>query len=262
MQNNIFSTLFVGQNFIKLTSVDSTNTYLKNLLAKSEPLPDGTVIMADEQFSGRGQLNNKWLAKPGENLTFSLYLKTGFVSADQQFFLNQIVSLSVYEALYPLLGAALKIKWPNDIYFKDKKIGGILIENNIQGSSLKSSIIGIGLNVNQSDFDAELAEKAGSIIQFLHKNVNVTTLMTDICQVLEKYYFQLKAFKLESISRSYDSHLYKKHELSMFEKDGELFVGEIIGVTTSGYLEIKTEEGIQQFAFKEVKFVSTDINQT
>ncbi len=255
MQNNTFSTLFVGQNFIKLLRVDSTNTYLKNLLAKSEPLPDGTVIMADEQFAGRGQMDAEWISKAGENLTFSVYLKTNFLPVELQFYLNRVVSLSVYDVLYPLLGEGLKIKWPNDIYYKDKKIGGILIENAIQGSALKSSIIGIGLNVNQHGFNAELADKAGSIFQFLQKNVDVTTLMTDICQALEKYYFQLKARKFQMIASGYEQHLYKKHEIAKFIKDGELFVGEIIGVTDAGYLEIQTEGDIKRFAFKELSFV-------
>ncbi|RZK49044.1 MAG: biotin--[acetyl-CoA-carboxylase] ligase [Pedobacter sp.] len=260
MQNNIFSTLFIGQNYIKLTSVDSTNTYLKNILTNSEPLPEGTVIMAENQFSGRGQLQNKWLSKPGENLTFSVYLKPNFLTITQQFYLNITVSLGVWEVLERYLGADVKIKWPNDIYYKDKKLGGILIENSIQGSLFKNTIIGIGINVNQQAFDAELSDKAISLNQILHKNVDINALMTDICQVIEKYYFQLKAQKLEKLMADYQAQLYQLHQASLFEKDGEVFVGVVRGVTNSGQLQIEVNHHMETYNFKEIKFIKPEPN--
>ncbi|RYG09111.1 MAG: biotin--[acetyl-CoA-carboxylase] ligase, partial [Chitinophagaceae bacterium] len=158
MQNNTFSTLFVGQNLIKLSAVDSTNNFLKNLVSNSEPLPEGTVIMADDQYAGRGQQNNVWKAEPGKNLTFSLLLRPTFLRLNQQFLLNMAVSIAVNDVLGGLLGSTVSIKWPNDIYFRNLKMGGMLIENNIVGNGIKTAIIGIGSNVNQQNFEAELTD--------------------------------------------------------------------------------------------------------
>ena len=129
MQNSIFSTLFIGQNLVKLSEVNSTNTYLKELVSKSEPLIEGTVIMADHQFAGRGQKDNIWYSQAGKNLTFSIYLKPSSLAVSKQFILNMVICLGIVDALKPILGNDSKIKWPNDIYFKNNKLGGILIEN-------------------------------------------------------------------------------------------------------------------------------------
>ena len=123
MQNNIFSGLFVGQNFVSIKEVDSTNTFLKNLVSNSKPVIEGTVIMAESQYAGRGQQNNGWHAEAGKNLTFSILLKPSFLPLADQFDLTRAISLGVFDALLPLLGDKLKIKWPNDIYYANNKLG-------------------------------------------------------------------------------------------------------------------------------------------
>ncbi|HZX59878.1 MAG TPA: biotin--[acetyl-CoA-carboxylase] ligase, partial [Mucilaginibacter sp.] len=125
-------------------------------MSNSKPLPDGTVIMADDQHAGRGQQNNRWHSEPGKNLTFSLLLRPSFLSVTRQFDLTRAVSMGIIEALRPFLGEKLKIKWPNDIYYEDRKMGGILIENTLQSNQIKNSVIGIGLNINQEAFPAEI----------------------------------------------------------------------------------------------------------
>ena len=187
LQNNIFSGLFVGQNLLTLKEVDSTNNFLKNLLSNSKPLPEGTVIMAESQFAGRGQQQNKWHSEPGKNLTFSLLLRPSFLSVNDQFDLVRAMSLGVFDALQPLLGDQLKIKWPNDIYYADKKLGGMLIENLLQGAQIKNAIIGIGLNINQEHFPGE-AGNAVSLKQILQKNYDLRGLLADICNHIEAYY--------------------------------------------------------------------------
>ena len=152
MQNNIISGLFVGQNFVTLKEVDSTNNFLKNLASNSKPVIEGTVIMAENQYAGRGQQQNGWFAQPGKNLTFSILFKPHFLAVADQFDLVRAVSLGVFDTFEPLLGAGLKIKWPNDIYHGDQKLGGMLIENMIQGGQIKNSIVVIGLNINQQNF--------------------------------------------------------------------------------------------------------------
>ncbi|HPH88516.1 MAG TPA: biotin--[acetyl-CoA-carboxylase] ligase, partial [Chitinophagales bacterium] len=147
-----------------LPSVDSTNTYAKSLIAKSSPI-DGTVILADEQFAGRGQSGNVWQSEAGKNLTFSIIYQTSFLLATEQFYLNMAVSLGIWSMVNSKLSIeknkeltihdsrfTTKIKWPNDIYVNNQKIAGILIENTISGMHLKHSVIGVGLNVNQEQF--------------------------------------------------------------------------------------------------------------
>ena len=129
MQNNTFSGLFVGHNLITLNEVDSTNTFLKDAVSKSTPLLDGTVIMAEKQFAGRGQAENSWQTEPGKNLTFSILLKPGFLSVDKQFELNKAISIALNDVLIKYIPDSAFIKWPNDLYIRTKKIGGMLIEN-------------------------------------------------------------------------------------------------------------------------------------
>jgi BirA family biotin operon repressor/biotin-[acetyl-CoA-carboxylase] ligase len=152
LQNNIFSSLFIGQNFFTLKEVDSTNNFLKELLSNSTPLVEGTVIMAENQYAGRGQQHKSWHTEPGKNLTFSILLMPVFLPVEDQFDLTRVVSLGVFDALWPITGNKLKIKWPNDLYYGDNKLGGILIENIIQSGKIKASVIGIGLNINQESF--------------------------------------------------------------------------------------------------------------
>lgn len=255
MQNNTFSTLFVGQNLIKLSDVDSTNNFLKLLVSKSEPLAEGTVIMADNQFAGRGQQQNSWQSEPGKNLTFSLYLKPVFLPIQKQFLLNMAVSLALTSALRELVGDDIKIKWPNDIYFKNKKLGGILIENQLSGTSYKTGIIGIGLNVNQVVFSGALNERAISLSQILHKNVNLIQLLAVICSHIESQYLKLKANNHFSLQADYLERLMWYDETGKYQHNGQVFEGRITGITDQGLLRIKSKGIEKVYNFKEVEFL-------
>ena len=191
MQNNTFSTLFVGQNLIKLSAVDSTNNFLKNLLSNSAPLPQGTVIMADDQFAGRGQQQNNWHAEPGKNLTISILLYPTFLRLNKQFLLNIAISVAINKALTEFIPIGMSVKWPNDIYYKNQKLGGVLIENTIIGSMIKTAVVGIGINVNQAHFGEDLSHKAVSMIQILQEDVNLIKLLHAICSHIEKEYLNL-----------------------------------------------------------------------
>ena len=203
MQNNTFSTLFVGQNLIKLSDVDSTNNFLKLLVSKSEPLPEGTVIMADNQFAGRGQQQSSWQSEPGKNLTFSLYLHPVFLPVTKQFLLNMAISVALNKALRQITGVDIKIKWPNDIYYGHKKLGGVLIENMLSGQTYKTGIIGIGINVNQVDFSGDVKGRAISLTQILQKNVNLIALLAVICSHIESQYLKLRANQYSSLQADY-----------------------------------------------------------
>ncbi|HEX8024557.1 biotin--[acetyl-CoA-carboxylase] ligase [Mucilaginibacter sp.] len=256
MQNNIFSGLFVGQNLVTIKQVDSTNSFLKNLLSNSKPVPEGTVIMAEEQYAGRGQQQNTWHSEPGKNLTFSLLLKPHFLSVGDQFDLNRAASLGVYDALHPILGDQLKIKWPNDIYYGDRKLGGMLIENTIQGTQLKDSVIGIGLNINQENFPSG-ASNATSVKQILQKDYDLTLLLSEICKYIEVYYLKLKAGQIDFVRNAYLSRLYWLNEVKNFESNDGVFNGTVKNVLPNGLLVIEDTNGRQlEFNLKELKFLN------
>lgn len=256
MQNNTFSTLFVGQNLIKLLSVDSTNNYLKKLTSNSEPLPEGTVILAEHQFAGRGQQENVWHAAPGKNLTFSIFLKPDFITPDKHFLLNVMVSVALNSVLAKYVYKYLSIKWPNDIYFGNKKIGGILIENAVMGSKIKHTIIGIGLNVNQLGFENELKQSATSLSQILQQDVDLSVLLNEICTQIEQAYLKLKQGKSTLLFEMYVKNLYRVNQKSKYSHNGEVFEGVLLGVNDLGLLRIKPLDGeILEFNFKEVAFL-------
>ena len=256
MQNNTFSTAFLGQNFIKLISVNSTNDYLKKLTSNSEPLPEGTVIMAEYQHAGRGQRESIWLTEPQKNLTFSVFLQPLFISPSNTFYLNILVSLAINKALSKYVKADLTIKWPNDIYFKDKKLGGILIENAIMGSKLKHTIIGIGINVNQKSFEPILGDKPISLTQILQEEIALTSLLNEICIELERVYIQMREGIVSNWSEMYTEKLYRLGVIAQYSHNNETFEGRILGITASGLLKIGLLDGtIRTFGFKEVSFL-------
>jgi BirA family biotin operon repressor/biotin-[acetyl-CoA-carboxylase] ligase len=255
LQNNIFSGLFVGQNLLTLKEVDSTNNFLKNLLSNSKPVPEGTVIMAEAQFAGRGQQNNQWHSEPGKNLTFSVLLKPSFLAVTNQFDLTRAISLGVFDALQPLLGDGLKIKWPNDIYYGDKKLGGMLIENILQGGQLKSAIIGIGLNINQEHFPAGAAN-ATSLKQILQRDYDLRVLLSEICSDIEACYLNLKAGKIDFVRKAYLNRLYWFNESKRFKAGDEIFNGVITGVKDDGRLIIQTNNIETEYNLKEIEFLN------
>ena len=255
MQNNIISTLFVGQNLLTLKEVDSTNNFLKSLLTNSKPLPEGTVIMADHQYAGRGQQQNKWLSEPGKNLTFSILFKPTFIKAVNQFDLTRAMSLGVYDALYQLLGEGLKIKWPNDIYYNDSKLGGMLIENIVQGEKINNSVVGIGLNINQDSFSEE-ASNGTSVKKILHKDYELRLLLSEICSHIEAYYLHLKAGKIDFVRKAYLQRLYWLNEPRQFKAYDEIFSGVIEGIADNGLLQISRNGVIVSYNLKEIEFLN------
>ncbi|WP_448636146.1 biotin--[acetyl-CoA-carboxylase] ligase [Pedobacter panaciterrae] len=255
MQNNTFSTLFVGQNLIRLSAVDSTNNFLKMMVSKSEPLPEGTVIMADNQFAGRGQQENTWYSEPGLNLTFSIFLKPAFLPINKQFMLNIAVSNGINKALGRFVKDGIKVKWPNDIYYNDSKIGGVLIENSLSGNSFKSSIVGIGMNVNQQKFDIEKTKVATSLYEILQHDVNLIELLAEICSHIESQYLQLKAGNYNSLMKEYLENLYRFNKLGFYRQNGEVFEATITRITEAGQLVLLTSGKERIYNFKEVEFL-------
>lgn len=245
--------LFIGKNHIHLASVDSTNNYARQLLSDGKPV-EGTLISAENQLNGRGQAGNTWTAEAGKNLTLSVILYPNFLEADKQFFLNMAICLAVKDFCEEVLQEDIKIKWPNDIYFEDEKLGGILIENTVSGSKLSTSVVGIGLNVMQTKFP-ESVPNACSFVKIKPEQYSIDSLQESLCSYLEKYYLQLRQLHFNFLDKAYMVSLYRYQQTQEFRRGKQTFKGEIVGVAKDGKLLIQSGEKEMRFAFKEVEFV-------
>src|SRR5690606_37702820 len=188
LQSNTFSGLFEGQNVITLHRIPSTNEYLKEALSKSTPLPEGTVIMAVAQHDVRRQKASEWQSELGKKLTISLLLTPTFLDPKQQFALTVSISLAIAQWVESLTQTTATIEWPNDIYIGDRKIGGILIENVLKGKTWKFAVVGIGINVNQTEFPPTIRKQATSVKQILHRDYQVSDLLAYLCMHIYREY--------------------------------------------------------------------------
>lgn len=246
-------TLFVGQNIIYLPTCQSTNDEALQLLTDGAAF-EGDIVATDQQTQGRGQRGNQWQAQSGQNLTFSLVLQPTFLQAAEQFWLNMAISLAVYDSLTPFIAAGVCVKWPNDIYVNDRKMGGILIENALQGYSLAHSVVGIGLNINQTQFGYPTATSLLLEAPF-EEGYHLPALLTTLCEQLEKRYLQLRSGQRDTLRASYLQHLYRYQQQRTYEADGQHFQGTIVTIDATGRLGILVDGTVRYFAFKEVSFV-------
>lgn len=220
-------------------------------MTQKEDLPEGTLVITSNQKQGRGQQGNAWITEPGKNLTFSLILKPTFLAIKDQFLLNMVVSLAIRDFLQDHVHLKVYVKWPNDIIVDDHKLCGILIENQIQGSSFSNSVVGIGLNVNQRAF---FSRHASSMSMLTSKSFDLQKMFEQAVEKLEAWYLLLRRGLITQIKDSYSSSLYGNKELRNFRSAGGSFEGKIEGVDDAGKLLIKTEDGLRYFNFKEVQF--------
>ncbi|MBI9068569.1 MAG: biotin--[acetyl-CoA-carboxylase] ligase [Salinivirgaceae bacterium] len=238
---------------IELKQADSTNAYLKNLLS-SEILPEGIVVLAKDQTNGKGQGANSWESEAKKNLTFSLLLKPEFLPADKMFLISKVVSLGIVDYLNSL-NKKFTIKWPNDIYYLDKKIAGILIENQLLGNKLNYSIIGIGLNVNQELFYSD-APNPMSLKNIFHKEFNLPEMLANIISQINIWYEILQDGWFDKINDSYFNDLYRNTGFYDFTAENETFHAKIKSIEEDGQMVLKTTKGeLRKFYFKEVEFV-------
>jgi BirA family biotin operon repressor/biotin-[acetyl-CoA-carboxylase] ligase len=236
------SPLFIGTHRVELESVDSTNSYASSLL-KEKQVFEGTVIMAHHQFGGKGQRGHTWQSEKDKNITISILLFPHHLKADQQFVLTQCASLAIVETLKNEVPESneLKIKWPNDILYSGIKMGGILIENSLRGENLSSSIIGIGLNINQHSF-GELS--ACSLSGITGKHYVLDTILNSLYAKLESIYLGSKSAN-NSIEKEYLRHLFRLNEWATFLFEGKELEACITGIDRPGKLRLTTREGKQ-----------------
>lgn len=241
-------------NIIKLNAIDSTNSYLKQL-AKETNLKDETVVLANRQISGRGQMGNGWLSREGQSLTFSIFKAFDGLQIEQQFKISMAVSLAVVKALKKLDILKMAIKWPNDILSANTKIGGILIENVLEGSSVKYSIIGIGLNVNETEFPQ--LPQASSLKLETGKNFQLEEVLSIVLKNVFKNLKNLSVMDFVEMKELYEKNLFRREMISVFETpEDSRFNGIIKGVSNIGELLVETEnDTLKKFQLKEVKLI-------
>lgn len=240
----------------RLDVVSSTNDYLSELCKQGKTNEFYTII-AEKQISGKGQRGNVWESEYGKNLTFSIVLYPTTFEAYKQFDLSMLVSVSIVGVLTDYT-EGFSIKWPNDIYWKDQKICGILIENELEGKYLSQSIIGIGLNINQEHFNSSVPNPV-SLYQIISKEINREEIFRKIIHAILSGYKALENNQheiSEALHHLYQKYLYRKNGFHIYrDKEGD-FLAEIHHVGKDGCLYLKDEEDtIRKYTFKEITYV-------
>ena len=239
----------------KLDATDSTNSYLREM-SKNKSLGKWTVATAEYQSKGRGQKDAVWESERGKNLICSLLVKLEDFKAEDQFMINCAVSLGIYHYLRRYNLPKLAVKWPNDIMSVSKKLGGILIENSVSGDRINQSIIGIGINLNQDKFPADLP-MAVSIIQLTNSEVSREIFLQDLLNAIQNKFELINYGQFDELRLQYEAILFRKDKVHMYQDDrGEKFMGLIRGVSPQGKLLIeKEDQSIASFHFKEVTYL-------
>jgi len=242
-------------HIIDLKTVDSTNTYAASLL-KTKKIEEGTIVLAKEQTSGKGQGDNRWESEPEKNLTFSWILFPCFLPPAQQFFLNKTISLGVCDFIRKFsLKGTVSIKWPNDIYLEYNKLGGILINNTICGEVFESAVVGIGLNINQMHFGKEVPNPI-SLRQVLGYEVSLRAGLETLVNNLERRYQQLRAGAHEILENDYRKHLLGYQQWRKFNIQNQTFEGKIDKVDEFGRLVVISRNNESRiFNHGEIEFL-------
>lgn len=242
------------RQIIRLEETESTNSYLRDLL-KSQHLEEGSVVVADFQTAGRGQVGNNWYSDKGDNLLFSLLIYPTGIPANEQFIISRMVSLAIKNTL-DQFADDIRIKWPNDIYWKERKIAGILIENSLQGKIIENSIIGIGLNLNQQIFPVELPNPV-SLRQITATEQDKNYILDLLLKEFFLLYRSLQQGEKQVIEDEYMLDLYRANGYYWYEDANGRFQAEIDNVLPSGHLVLRTLDTNEEriYAFKEVQFI-------
>lgn len=241
---------FTFHSIIRKDQITSTNNYALDLIKTQNP-SEGTVVLTLNQTKGRGQRTNTWESENGKNLTISIIFRPEFLPIPLQFHISMVISLGVYDYLQQYT-TGVQIKWPNDIYVKDKKIAGILIEHSIMGSALSTSVCGIGLNINQKKFISD-APNPVSLAQITGKEYDLEEELKALLNCIEERYKQIQCG--EDLTNEYLQSLYWINDEHRFEDADGIFIGKIVGITDYGQLRIISKDEERIYNFKEVSFI-------
>lgn len=245
--------MIIGSDIIFIENLTSSNSFAIHLLSNRK-LPEGTIVQTHFQTAGRGQPGNKWESEEGKNLLFSVILYPSIIRPEDQFIISMAISLGIIDYLC-LHIPDTSIKWPNDIYIKNDKIAGILIESSIIGNRIEYLIAGIGLNVNQEKF-ADSAPNPVSMKMITGTDYNTRDCLKELAYHLDKRYSQLIAGKTRRIKDEYLSRLYHYHEWTTFRDAEGIFTGRIINVENDGRLMVEKKSGLStEYLFKEIEFI-------
>jgi len=245
-------TVSLGDPIIRLTSVDSTNNYAATLVHR-EKASEGTVILADLQTHGKGQGKNSWFSEKGLNLLMSIILKPDFLPAYKQFYLSMSIASGINDCLADM-GIRPLIKWPNDILINGKKVAGILIENTILSNNLHTSVVGIGLNVNQENFPAIIPNPVSLKLE-TGKTYDINQLLEKLILFIQKRLNPLYSENFTAVKSAYLNSLWLLNTRAVFTDEAGRFEGRIVDVAESGELVIVTASGeTRSYGFREVEF--------
>jgi BirA family biotin operon repressor/biotin-[acetyl-CoA-carboxylase] ligase len=226
----------IGEPFNILPTTDSTNNHAMNE-ARLGQTSDGAAYFALDQYQGKGQRDKTWNSKPGENIILSVVKDCSGLDLNNQFQLSVAVALACFDFFSAYAGDETRIKWPNDIYWRDRKAGGILIENMVKSDRWDKAIIGMGININQTTFDT-IEGKPVSLKQITGKSFDPISLAKELCQHLEHRFLVLENKPFDQLLSAYNDQLYKKDELVPFKRNNILFQAKVNGVDKDGHLLI------------------------
>jgi BirA family biotin operon repressor/biotin-[acetyl-CoA-carboxylase] ligase len=237
---------------IRLAETDSTSRYLTTLCEHND-VEEFTIVLSHFQTAGRGQREHSWESEAGKNLLFSLALYPSFLEAQNQFFLSQIISLSMKEGLEEF-ASSFSLKWPNDIYWGEKKIGGMLIKNDLIGNRIKRSIVGIGININQEKFHSSVPNPV-SLTQITGNHYDLLLVLKSLVRQCIHYYGLLREGETSLVAQRYCQSLFRREGMYPYaDKDGK-FVAKFVCIEQGGMLVLEDRCGRQRkYVFGEVRF--------
>jgi BirA family biotin operon repressor/biotin-[acetyl-CoA-carboxylase] ligase len=245
----------IGQPFYILDKVDSTNNYAMEQV-NIGTITSGTTWFAMEQTAGKGQRGKQWLSPPGENIMLTIALQPGMLPLSRQFMLSVTVALAASDFFSKHAGDESGIKWSNDIYWRDRKAGGILIENVLRGNTWQYAIVGIGLNINQTHFPEHLPNPV-SLRQITGKEWDTIALARELCVCLQNRINTLHPSNYDSLLSTYKSRLFRLNQPGLYRMNGEYFEAVIRDVLPDGRLSLEKDGILLELNFGELEFVVT-----
>jgi BirA family transcriptional regulator, biotin operon repressor / biotin---[acetyl-CoA-carboxylase] ligase len=263
LYNYSANTQYIGKQFLYLTTCHSTNDVAKSLHNRGL-CENGMVIFTDNQTHGRGQQGTSWLSEPSQNLTFSIVLRLSHLPLANQFLFNKALSihlLGFFRTYFSAPDDAFCIKWPNDVYLNGKKVAGVLLENSLSGNHITSSVVGIGLNVNQQVFDFP---HASSLAVLLNRTLDRYELLDDLLHYLDENlplnFESMSHAEVQTIHKVYDASLWGLHQLRWYQSSADPFLAMLKGVDEQGLLILETNERIERFEIKSIQFLNHPLN--